>query len=109
MSDDGLPRRTLKTTFWLSVFSSAVFLMRGQNSIALGLICGSGLGLFSLGSLVYVVPRLFQSGNPTARMSLAMIALFKLPIYVAAIYFITGSHYINPLAVFAGVALTPGV
>lgn len=109
MSDDGLPRRTLKTAFLLGAFFTVVFAMRGQFSIAAGVAAGTALGLFSLASLILTIPRLFRSPDPSAKPALALVALFKLPIYAVAIWFIVGSRFVNPLAVVAGVALIPAV
>lgn len=109
MPDEKLPQRTLKTSFWLALFCTAIFVLRGQYGIAAGLGAGAALGLFSLASLVYVIPRLFRSGNAAAKPALMIVALLKLPIYAVAIYYIVGSKLVNPIAVMAGVGLIPAV
>jgi len=109
MTDDKLPQRTLSTTFWLSAFFIMVFGLRGQLTISFGLAIGAAIGLLSLWSLVFVVPRLFTHDNPFAKFLLGMVALMKLPIYAGVLYFAMSSPLISPFAVFIGAALVPAV
>ncbi len=109
MTDDRLPQRTLATTFWLAAFFIMVFGLRSQLTVSFGLAIGAAIGLLSLWSLVFVVPRLFTHDNPFARLLLGMVALMKLPVYAAVLYFAMSSRFINPFAVFIGAALVPAV
>src|SRR5947209_5775968 len=109
MTDDNLPQRTLKTTFWLAAFFVLLFEARGDRSIALGLTIGAAVGLFSLWSLLVVVPKLFRPGNSVAKLWLGMAAIMKLPIYCVVLSIAMTSKHIAPLAVFCGVALVPMV
>jgi hypothetical protein len=109
MPDDNLPQRTLKTTFWLAAFLTLIFYLRGQTAISFGLAIGAAIGLTSLGSLTFAVPRLFNPGNPVAKLWLGMIALVKLPVYALVLSFAMSCKYIAPLAVFVGAALVPAV
>ena len=109
MPDEKLPLRTLKTSFWLAALLVLVFGVRGQASVAWGIAVGAGLGLFSLGSLIYVIPRLFTSANPSAKAGLGLVAMLKLPLYGGAIYLAVSSSAINPIAMVGGVSLVPAV
>jgi hypothetical protein len=109
MSEDTLPQRTLNTTFWLVAFFTMIFALRGQLSVSFGLAVGGALGLFSLWSLAFAIPRLFGSANPWSKFLLGMLSLFKLPIYAGTLFFTMTSPSISPFAVFVGVALVPVV
>ena len=107
MTDDRLPQRTLKTTFWLSAFFALVFALRGELPVSFGLAIGSALGLLSLWSLTIVIPRLFQAGNPAAKFWLGILSVSKLPIYAVTLNFAVTSPDVSPFAVFVGVAFIP--
>ncbi len=107
MPDDRLPQRTLVTTFWLAAAFTLVFAVYGHTTIAFGLAIGAAIGLSSLASLIYVVPRLLQPDKPAARFLMGMVAFSKLPIYAVALNFAMTSRYIQPVAVFIGAALVP--
>lgn len=109
MSEDNLPQRTLKTTFWLVAFFTMIFGLRGHMTVSFGLALGGALGLFSLWSLAFAIPRLFGSVNPYAKFLLGILSLLKLPIYAGTLYFAMTSPLISPFAVFVGVALVPVV
>ncbi len=107
MPQPTLPERTLRTTFWLSALFVLVFGVRGDMTIALGLTIGSALGLFSLWSLHWAVPRLTAGANPFSKFLLGMLMVAKLPIYAGVLSFSMVSPLVNPFAVFVGVALVP--
>jgi hypothetical protein len=107
MSQDNLPQRTLRTTFWLVAFFTMIFAVRGQLTVSLGLAIGGALGLFSLWSLAFAIPRLFGSVNPWSKFLLGVLSLSKLPIYAGTLYFAMSSSLVSPFAVFVGVALVP--
>ena len=109
MPDDKLPQRTLKTTFWLASFFAMVFGLRGEVGITFGLAIGAAIGLISLWSLMFAVPRLVRPGNPFAKLSLGLVAMIKLPVYAIALNFAMSSRWIEPFSVFAGAALVPMV
>ena len=109
MPDEKLPQRTLKTAFWLGALFTLIFGLRGQTTIAFGLAIGAAIALSSLWSLIYVIPRLFTPDNPAAKLWLGVLWLLKLPVYAVVLYYAMGSRSIQPLAVFAGVALVPVV
>jgi hypothetical protein len=109
MSQENLPQRTLKTTFWLVSFFTIVFAVRGELSVSFGLALGGALGIFSLWSLAFAIPRLFGSANPMAKFALGVLSLLKLPIYAGSLFFAMSSPLISPFAVFVGVAFVPVV
>ncbi len=109
MSEDNLPQRTIKTTFWLVTFFAVVFASRGQRDICLGLMLGGALGLFSLWSLTFAVPRLVGGNSFVSRFLLGLMMLMKLPIFGGSLYFAMASPLFSPFATFVGVALTPMV
>src|ERR1044071_9761660 len=109
MPEDNLPRRTMRTTFWLSALLVLLFEAPGERTIALGLAIGTAIGLFSLWSLIYAVPRLFRPGAIAPKFSFGLIALMKLPIYCGVLSFSMTSPLVAPFAVFCGAAMVPAV
>ena len=77
--------------------------------IAFGFALGGALGIFSLWTLSFGIPRLFHSSNPFSKFLLAMMTLAKLPIYAGTLYFAMASPLISPIATFVGVAMIPAV
>ena len=109
MSEETLPQRTLKTTFWLVAFFTMIFALRGEFAVSAGLAVGGALGLFSLWSLSFAIPRLFSSAHPWSKFVLGIMSMLKLPIYAGTLYFTMTSPTVNPFAVFIGVAMVPTV
>ena len=107
MPDKNLPQRTIRTTFALVSFFALVFVTRGQMPLAFGFALGGALGLFSLWSLSFGIPRLFHSSNPFSKFLLGIMTLAKLPLYAGTLYFAMASPFISPLATFMGVAMVP--
>src|SRR5947208_1660803 len=109
MPDNKLPQRTFATSFWLASFFALVFAARGQVAISFGLTIGAAIGLFSLGTLIFAIPRLAKPGNYWAKFGLGLIWLIKLPVYAVVLNFAMTSMLVEPFAVFVGVALIPCV
>lgn len=109
MPDEGLPRRTLRTAFWVAALFVVVFAARNEPKVSLGIALGAALGLFSLWSFVIVVPRLTQEGGGGGKLSLGLLLALKLPLYGVVIGVAMASPWFSPLAVAAGVALVPAV
>jgi len=109
MAEETLPQRTLKTTTVLVLFLAVVFMSRGQATISYGLLVGGALGLFSLWTLAFAIPRLITSGSVVGKFWLGLLTIFKLPVYAVTLYFAMTSSFIAPFAVFVGVALCPAV
>ena len=109
MPDEGLPRRTLRTTFWVAALFTLVFALRGQTTVALGLALGAAISMFSLWSLMVSVPRLFGSAAPAGRAAFGMLLALKLVLYAAVLAYAMSSPWFHPFAVFVGVGLVPAV
>ena len=110
MPNETLPQRTLRTTFLLAAFFTLVFAMRGEIKISFGLGLGAAIALFSLWSLIVLVPRLATPGNASAsKFLLGLAAFLKLPIYAGVLQFAMVSPYIEPFAVFVGACFVPAV
>ena len=110
MPNETLPQRTLRTTFWLSAFFALVFGLRGDFRVSFGLALGAAIALFSLWSLIVLVPRLAAPGNASAsKFLLGMAAFLKLPLYAGILQFAMVSPYIEPFAVFVGACFVPAV
>lgn len=105
--DVGLPARTLRTSLLVVVWFAVVFWVRGRPSIGLGLVVGGALGLGSLASFVWGVPRLLAPGNPRGPFWLVAIMLVKLIAYALVLNYAMSSKFVNSGAVFAGVGVVP--
>src|SRR5438874_12241570 len=110
LPNETLPQRTLKSTFWLAVFFVLVFGLRGELRISFGLGLGAAIALFSLWSLIMLVPRLVTPGNARkSKLLLGIAAFLKLPLYACVLQFAMVSPYIEPFAVFVGACFVPAV
>lgn len=110
MPNETLPQRTLRTTFWLAALFSLIFGLRGEMKIAFGLALGSAIALFSLWSLIVLVPRLVTPGKaPVSKFLLGTAAFLKLPLYAGILQFAMVSPLIEPFAVFVGACFVPAV
>lgn len=109
MPDEKLPRRTLRTAFWLTAWCVLVFGVRGQAAVSVGLAVGGALSLLSLWSLTWAVPHLLTGASPAARVLLGVVLLMKLPIYALVLGWAVSSRQVSPFALFAGVGVVPAV
>lgn len=109
MPEDNLPQRTMKTGACLIGFLAVCFAAYGDNRTALGLLIGGAVGIFSLWTLTFVIPRLFHPGGAGSKFLLGAVTLLKLPLYAVTINFAVTSRFVSPFAVFVGVALIPAV
>jgi hypothetical protein len=112
MFEDTLALRTVKTGAVSAVFLTLLLIGTGHPSWAVGFFIGAALSLFSIFSLMVVVPFLMRPGAPSYASTLLGLALFmKLPTYVLGLYFavrIAGSSPINAiLCITLGVLLAP--
>ncbi len=106
---ESLPRRTLRTGGWLAAWMVLLLSLRGWWSVALGVAVGSALSLFSLWSLVVLVPALLRPGRRGLRHGLTAILFLKFPLYVAVLYWATQVMHADVFALFGGIALVPVV
>lgn len=109
MSEETLPQRTIRTTFWVSLWFVFLFALRGQLPVCFGLAIGTAIGLFSLWTLTWAIPRLVRGGDPAGKFWLGLLTFAKLPIYAVTLNFAMVSPLVSPLAVFCGVAMIPAV
>jgi hypothetical protein len=106
MTDEKLPYRAVRTTFWVAAWFALIFGLRGQADISVGLAIGALLGMFSLWSLAWAVPRLVSPERAGAKFWLAALLLLKLPLYAIVLH-LAITIAVHPLALFAGIGLTP--
>jgi hypothetical protein len=110
MPDRGLPRRTLRTAFWVGALFTLLFGLRGQATVSFGLALGALIGMFSLWSLTVAIPRLFDEQREASKVALAALLMLKLPLYAVVLaYAMTMPRVFHPLAIAGGVALVPAV
>jgi hypothetical protein len=74
---------------------------------AIGMAIGSGLGLFSLWSLSFAVPRLALPYRPDRRLLFGFAWLARLCVIATVLWWAMSSRYVDPVAVFLGAGLVP--
>ncbi len=117
MADQELPKRVIRTSFWLSAWFVLLFGLRGQADVSVGLAIGSAMSIFSLWTIALAVPRVAEGCNPEASHSasrrgpwlLAFLFLVKLPVYGLVLNYALTSKVVHPGALFAGVGVVPVV
>ncbi|MCL5283889.1 MAG: ATP synthase subunit I [Armatimonadetes bacterium] len=109
MPDEKLASRSLKTAVAVALLGLGWGLAAARPDWCWGWMIGSGIGLSSLWSLLYVVPKLVGPGPKKGKFWLGALAVIKLPIYLMLLYYAMTSHSVNPIAVVAGVGVVPGV
>ncbi len=88
-----------------------LFLVFDQKQVALGLLCGLAVGLFSVWTVDMTVRLLFNGGS-FAGLKLAIGAFVKLPLLLGGmvgIAWASYNHYMNVFGVVGGVLLSHGV
>jgi hypothetical protein len=105
----GTTAAILKNTGIAAGCAIVLALLAGEPSAAIGFAIGALLAIFSLFSLMIVVPRLCARPGPSTHAGLGLMLILKTPIYAAVLFFAMTSRLVNPLAVFAGVAILPSV
>jgi len=102
--------RALKTSTWVTVFTTLWLFATAHSAWAWGFLIGALLSLFSLFSLTVLVPMLFRPGAPRHIQGLLSLTLFmKLPLYLGGLYLATSVHSIAPMGAGLGVTLVPMV
>ena len=79
----------------------------GGTATALGIALGAGLGLFSLWSLTYAIPRLVTPGHPGRKPLLGLIYVAKLAFFGIVLWWAMKSPLIQPFGVFVDAAVVP--
>ena len=100
--------RSLKSAALCAVALDLLFFMGGRATWGWGFLIGALVSLFSLVSLLVIVPILFRPhASPHVKGLLLLTLLLKLPFYAVALSMVTPRHGIEPLAAGVGVALIP--
>lgn len=100
----------LKAGAWAAVLITAILFFAKLPTWAAGFLIGSLLSLFSMFSLMIVVPILFRPSTAAGAKGLLTMTLFmKLPIFGAVLYLVAKTKFAEPMAVAAGVILIPAV
>jgi hypothetical protein len=108
MQEDKTVVRSLKSAAWVAIALDVMFFCSGQNHWGWGFLIGALVSLFSLVSLVVIVPILVRPGaSPHVKGLLAMTLFLKLPFYALALGLANPQHGVEPMAVGLGVALVP--
>ena len=110
MPDEKLPLRSLQTTALITALLFIICYAYNLHRLAYGIIIGTSLGMFSLGTLYYVVPKLFMPGKAVPKFFLGLVTALKLPIFIAVIYYATTKQaqiFIHPFGIFVGVGMVP--
>jgi len=111
---EGLDRkffaRVYKTSTQVTAVIALIFLGLEQKAVALGLLSGLVIGLFSLWTVEATVRLLFKGGR-NAELKLGIGAAVKLPIMLAILVGIAGAGqtgFMNIFAVICGMLLVHG-
>lgn len=112
MPDEQLPLRSMRMSALLATAFSILLYFAGYGRFAVGIFAGTALGMFSLGTLMWTIPKLFRPGKKKTKVFMGAISLLKLPLFFIGVYFAVrpeSAPYISPFGVFCGVALVPVV
>ncbi|MFN3648808.1 MAG: hypothetical protein ACK47B_04430 [Armatimonadota bacterium] len=100
----GLDRRFVGKVYWratqISVVAALMFLGFEQKTVAVGLLAGAAIGLFSLWTCEATVKLLFNGGRG-AGLKLALAGMLKLPFILAALGLVAWSADRGLLNIFA--------
>jgi len=108
MQEDKTVVRSLKSAAWFAAALDLTFFGSGQTMWAWGFLIGALISLFSLGSLIVLVPILFRPhASPHVKGLLLMTLFLKLPFYAIALSLANPHHGVEPMAVGLGIALIP--
>lgn len=107
--NDRMTRASLKYAGILAVLVTVLFFTIGQTVWAKGFLIGSLLSLFSMSSLMFLIPFLFVPGNRAAKGLLSATLFMKLPIYGALLYLAVIYLRTASFALVLGIALVPAV
>lgn len=92
----------------LSVVTAVILARTGHVGWAWGFSVGAALSLISLFSLGILLPMLMMPQAPRASQFLLSLVLFmKLPLYAAALYWITRMPGVDARSAFPGILMAP--
>src|SRR5262249_54568850 len=108
--EEPLTIRSLKSSFWVLLITISVLFWSGHGDWAKGFLVGALCSLFSIFSLMVIVPMLFRPGaSPHVKGLLSMTLFMKLPLYALALYLVTSVSGFEPMGAGIGMALVPAV
>jgi hypothetical protein len=108
MQEDKTIVRSLKSAAWFAAALDLTFFCSGQTSWGWGFLIGALVSLFSLVSLLVLVPILFRPhASPHVKGLLTMTLFLKLPFYGIALSLANPRHGVEPMATGLGTALIP--
>ena len=100
--------RSLKSAALCAATLNLLLFYGCRTMWAWGFLIGALISLFSLASLLVIVPILFRpEASPKVKGLLSLTLLLKLPLYAFALSLATPRHGIEPLAAGVGIALMP--
>lgn len=105
--DRSFTANVYKRSAQIGLLAALIFMAFDQRQIALGLLSGLGMGLFSTWTVEVTVRLLFRGGG-FAAVKLAIAAFVKMPMMLAALLGIAWAsynHFMNAFAVVGGVLL----
>jgi|GEM_PF-7123410 len=106
---DPVTRHAIKYGACLAAIGTVLFFTIGQTDWAKGFLIGSLLSIFSMSSLMFLVPFLFVPGNRVAKGLLGATLFMKLPIYGILVYLAVLVAKTGWFALVLGIALVPAV
>jgi len=110
MQEDKTVVRSLTSAAWFAGVLDMMFLCSGHSNWAWGFLIGALISLFSLFSLIVIVPILIRpKASPHVKGLLAMTLFCKLPFYAIALSLANPKHGVEPMGVGLGIALIPMV
>ncbi|MCW3055799.1 MAG: hypothetical protein JWN14_4969 [Chthonomonadales bacterium] len=108
MQEDKTVVRSLKSAACFAAALDLMLFCGGQTMWGWGFLIGALVSLFSLGSLVVIVPILIRPhASPHVKGLLAMTLFLKLPFYGIALGLANPHHGVEPMGVGLGIALVP--
>jgi hypothetical protein len=107
--NDRMTRVSLKYAAILTAIVTVLFFTIGQADAAKGFLIGALLSLFSMSSLIFLVPFLFVPGNHAAKGLLSATLFMKLPLYGILLYLAVIMLKTASFALVMGIAVVPMV
>ena len=108
MQEDKTVVRSLKSAACLAAALDLTLFCSGRTPWAWGFLLGALVSLFSLVSLIVLVPILFRPhASPHVKGLLLMTLFLKLPFYGIALSLASPRHGVEPMAAGVGIALIP--
>jgi len=108
MQEDKTVVRSLRSAACFAAALDLMFFCGGQPTWGWGFLIGALISLFSLGSLIVIVPILIRPhASPHVKGLLALTLFCKLPFYGIALSLANPHHGVEPMGVGLGIALIP--